>query len=255
MNFTCYNIPISTWKWKGGNDVQIDATASEFKNFLKVITFSNRNDSALAKQFYLSKGYLWRRDEHRLCALELPEFHFQDAFEYPFGELEEQMAGASTLSIEDSGRIHVQTLAQNQSWITATPFSTTNKPLDVLSMTHEQDMTFQLPSSFLSKQLSMFQTKIRKADLDVDNIVLSFDFETKEMFISSHQKERISLPLEETLGQLPKQIVQYSFSHFKDFLANSNKFDDFISFRIHYPYYTVIKLSKHVHTVLMHKKE
>lgn len=236
--------------------MHIDATQSEFKNFLKLITFTNRTQSPMANSFCISKGYLWRRDEHRLCAFQLSSPASSASYEYSIAELEMHFPSATSISMGDSGMLHLVDTSQEQAWMPAAPSSFSNIPLDALSsssMIHQVE--YAIPANFLSKQLSIFQTKIRKAERSVDDVELVLNFNERLMYISSHEHEKVELPLEAVQGHFPSSILHFSFSHFKDFLANANKFNESIIFRTHFPYFTVIILSEHVHTILMHKKE
>lgn len=232
----------------------IDATQIEFKNFLKVIGFTNRSSTKESNHFYLSSGYLWRRDSHRLCALKLPDMPADSAYEYPITELESQFSNAVSISMSESGMLHIHDVAQGQAWIAAAPLSTSTKPLQVLVENENNIIEFMLPSNFLSKQLSIFQTKIRKAEFEVDKVDLIVDINEKTMHISSHVNEKVIIPVELVRGMTTKTI-RYSFSHFKDFLANSNKFNEGILFQCSMPYYSVIVLSQDIYVSLMHKKE
>lgn len=232
----------------------IDATRSEFKNFLKMITFSPLSTTPEPHFFYLSDGYLWRQDSFRLCALRLVDMPDDIAYEYPVAELESTFPNAVSISISEIGMLHIHDVTQGQSWIAAAPMNNSRVPLQTLEQHDNINIEFTLPSHFLSRQLSIFQTKIRKSEFDLNQIDLILDLQDKTMSISSHPDEKVAIPI--TFTRTPQEkVIRYAFSHFKDFLANANKFNEHIVFRCKSPYYSVIVLSEGVQATLMHKKE
>jgi hypothetical protein len=233
----------------------LDATDTQFRQFLKLLQFSANSEQGTQPFLYVSNGYMWRRDHHRICVYALPSSP-QVNYQYDWSEVEGLFSDPASIELEAGGILHIKPVSgEGDSWISCDTIHTSKAPLRLFDDTMPFDTSFSLSSALLSKQLSVFQTKLRKSGTNPESASLILDLSARTLFLSTHPTERVDCALENVNGDFTSKAIHYPFLAFKDLLANASKFDPFISFYVHSPYVTVLRLSSHVSAALMHKKE
>lgn len=228
--------------------MEITLNKKKFRYFLNVFLFENRKEDKRADFFSITDQYIWRRDEHKLIAYRFDE-KVGGNYNYSIEQINE-VRRVEKLTIYEEGIIELEERKEIKKIYPDTEIPLEPNSLKLLSI-QKWDTIFQIPSDFLTKQLSLAQNRLNSVGKDIETAEINIDIENFEFSIEGEVKKQMPLVLMQKEKNKP---IYYSFSDFKDVLINAIQFDKMIEFKVKYPYFTMVKLNEQIFAILTHKK-
>lgn len=221
---------------------------SYYNKRISLLLFPNRTGEKIANFFSVKEHYLWRRDSHRLVAFKMAQSS-KEEWNYPTDKLT-ALQDIVNIEMSEKGILNFFTKnASNHLYPVSESFFS-HSFQTMKEKNHH--VIFEILSKDLSKQLSIFQRKILNSSLDMEKVTLTIHLKSKTIELNelSFQKE---VPIKQSKGE--SLSISYSFAYFRDLLINCNKFNEWIVFKVHLPYFTKIDFDANTCAILTHKKD
>lgn len=224
----------------------------KIKKYAGLMMFENTEKDEETEYFSLTKHFFWRRDCVHLFAIQMDKplnknLNFKIPEEINLEEIEKiELENENLLKIKNNKNEIVVETSKNEL-----------KPNSLKTLYHKDfDKVIKVKGITLSKELTHFQRIVIGNKLEPRDLSIKIDLKTKHFHLMKEDSNIVSksIPMEFIQGEEEGEIT-YPYYWFKELLANAQKYNSEILFKVNIPYFTVFQYEKGVYSVLTHKRD